>query len=253
VVRAGPPLLYLATAGGLALTARSLLGHPAPLPLAAGCLAGYLGLVAAGVAIPRLAMWGETICVVPDARDLALTFALLPPLALSAAALLDKRGFHGTFFVRGQEASDHPGTIKHLSDNGHEIGACGAGSDRWLALRRREVIADDLRRGVEAIERATGERPALLQPPGGLVTPAIAQAASRLDLDLVGWSASPPRAPRDARALVGHLLPSLRAGAIVSLAGPPGDMVIEALPALLDGLADRGWKASALSAMLDEE
>jgi peptidoglycan/xylan/chitin deacetylase (PgdA/CDA1 family) len=251
-VRAGPPLLYLTTAGGLALTARSLLGHPAPLPLAAGCFVGYLGLLAAGVAIPRLAMWGETLCSLPDARDLALTFTLPPPLALAAASLLARRGARGTFFLRGQEASEHPEILKELSVDGHEIGARSFGADRWLALRRREAVADDLRRSVEAIERATGERPALWQPPDGLVTPAIAQAASQLDLDLVGWSASPPRAPRDARTLVSRLLPSLRAGAIVSLAGPPGDMVIEALPALLDGLADRGWKASTLSAMLDD-
>lgn len=251
-VRVGAPLLYLATAGGLALTARSLLGHPAPLPVAAGCLAGYLGLVAAGVAIPRLAMWGEILCSLPGARDLALTFELGPPLALAAAALLEERGARASFFVRGQEAAEDPDAIKELSARGHEVGTLGSGEGRRLVLRRPEAIADDLRRSVEAIERATGERPAFFQPPGGLVTPGIVEAAGQLDLDLVGWSARAPRAPRTARVLVASLLPALRAGAIVSLGGPPGARVIEALPALLDGVAGRGWKVAPLHALLDE-
>jgi peptidoglycan/xylan/chitin deacetylase (PgdA/CDA1 family) len=252
LVRAGPPLLYLATAGGLALTARSLLGHPAPLPLAAGCFAGYLGLVAAGVVLPRLGMWGETICSLPGAGDLALTFELPPPLALAAADLLEAREARATFFVRGQEAVEHPDSIKEIIRRGHEVGTRGFDGGRRLLLRRPEAITDDLRRSVEAIERATGERPLLLQPPGGLVTPGIVQAAATLDLDLIGWTIRAPRTPRTARVLVASVLPALRAGAIVSLGGPPDNLVIEALPGLLDGLAGRGWKVGTLSAMLDE-
>lgn len=258
-MRPGPPLLYLSTAGGLALSARAMLGHPPPLPAALGCLGGYLALVMLGVAFPRLQMWGEVICSARSERGLALTFddGPHPEHTRTVARHLKKFGARATFFVIGEKAERHPDLLRELVDQGHEVGVHGYRIDRWLTLRSAEAAHDDLARCVEVIERATGERPDLFRPPYGLVTPRIVRATDELDLDIIGWSARAldGLARTTADQLLRRAVPALRGGAILCLhdAAERDDrlpVAPGALPALLAAVAERNLTAVTISELL---
>ena len=247
--RPGHWLIHLATAGGLVLTGRGVLGHLPPLPVALGCLGSYLGLIALGVARPRLGMWSP---VQRPARDapavaLALDAGPLPALTLEAAQHLRRADAHATFFVLGERAAAHPDVLRALLDQGHEIGVLGHSPDRWLSLRRPAAVRDALSRAVEAITKACDRRPDLLLPPGGLVTPALAQAASDLDLDLVAADVRVDARAKD--QALDRSLPAVRGGAVLALT--EGEATVAALPALLDAIAARGLRARSLAELLD--
>ena len=199
-VRAGPALLYLTTAGGLALSVRALRGHPPSLPVAGLLLASYLALITLGMAIPRLQMWGDVLCSAPRARGLALTLEIHDPEDLRACLrVLLHLGVKATLFVPRALASSEGPALREARLQGHDVGLL-APADRWLFARPVPAVFDELARGVEALEHALGERPSLLRIPGW-ISPRLVRAASELELHLVGWSALAHQEPRDGAVL----------------------------------------------------
>jgi peptidoglycan-N-acetylglucosamine deacetylase len=258
-VRPGPPLLYLATAGGLALTAHSLAGHPLPLPWALGAMASYLGVVGLGAALPRLEMWGDVLWRVPGGRGVALTFdhGPHPVHTLAIATALQKRSAAATFFQTGEKAERMPHVARALCEAGHEVGIHAFHDDRWLALRRLGTVRDELRRAVEALDRATGRRPLLFRPPGGLLNPRIARACDELELEIVGWSGQAldgrPGAPP--AQLAARASRALRDGAIVRLSDDAGQgdqapQVLAALPEIMAALDARNLCCVGVTALV---
>ena len=258
-MRLGPPLLYVATAGGLALTTRAVLGHRPSLAVALGYLGGYLGLVALGSFVPRLEMWGEVLCSAPGGLGVALTFDDGPhPVHTPAvAAILAARKTKATFFAIGEKVARHPEVIRKLHTDGHEIGIHGHRVDRWLGFRGARAVKDDLSRAVRAVEDATGRRPTLFRPPYGVTNPRIVAAADELDLDVIGWSvrAFDGIARTKADAIASRVARGLGSGAIVCMHDAPevGDRrpaVLDALPAILDALDARNLRALTVSELL---
>jgi peptidoglycan/xylan/chitin deacetylase (PgdA/CDA1 family) len=73
--------------------------------------------------------------------------------------LLDEHGIHGTFYVPGDTAERHEDAVRPIAERGHEIGHHGhlhLRSDRISADAQREEID----RGLEALDRCFGVRPA---------------------------------------------------------------------------------------------
>lgn len=240
-MRTGPPLLYLTTAAGLALTARAALGPPPPMAASLGCLAGYLGLVALGVARPGLAMWAEVVNRVEGARGVALTFdADDLGRARSIARRLGRA--RGTFFVAGEACQAQPDLARALADAGHEIATCGMRRDPWLFARPAARISDDVARSLDAAERASGQRPASLRPHRGRTSPRVARAAADLDLDLVGWALS---APGGAAAA---LASRVEGGDVLALGCD--EATEAALPALLSAIDDRNLHTNTVGELL---
>lgn len=224
--RPGPPLLYLATAGGIGLTARALLGHPPSLPLALGFLGGYLGLVILGVALPRLQMWGEVLCSLQDDRGVALTLEVRSPEQLQAALpVLRAHEARATFFVPRAVVLSSAPLLREVVAEGHDLGLLGHLSDPWFFARPAERIHDELARGIEAFQERLGARPWLLRSPGGRLSPRLARVASELELTLVGWSQEGAGEPRG--------------GAVVRVRGGEAPAGYPELPDILGRIAAR--------------
>lgn len=94
-----------------------------------------------------------------------------PELTRTISAWLAGRGWPSTFFVVGNEAERHPDLLAELVDAGHEVGLHGF-EHRPLAELGADEFAAQLDRGVRAIERATGQRPAGFRAPQFSLTPA---------------------------------------------------------------------------------
>jgi peptidoglycan/xylan/chitin deacetylase (PgdA/CDA1 family) len=255
-------LLHVATLGALALLARSLLRGPVPLWIAGLALAGYVGLVLAGVLVLRLGMFVDVLSRGPrDARGVALTFddGPSPEHTPRVLALLDEAGVKATFFVIGHKAKAHPALIKRIADEGHALGVHGYAHDRLFSLRTPDVVRADLARAIEAIEAATGQVPTLFRPPVGHTSPRMASALKSFDLRVIGWSARGLDGLRGARAerVARRIVPRLRDGAIVLLhdAAELDDFEpasVKALPKILEAMRAQNLPGVRVDEWLDE-
>lgn len=237
-------VMYLATVGGLALAVKSLVSGPPPLWLALGALVAYVLLITAGVVFARFSMFADVVSRGPaGAHGVALTFddGPDPQSTPQILDLLDEADAKAAFFAIGRKAEAHPALIRDIVSRGHVIGLHGYEHDTLMALRLPWQVRADLERGLDALERITGERPTLYRAPVGHVSPAMARVVGDLGLTVVGWSVKSLDGWSGARpaGVVGRVLPHLRDGSIVLLhdAAARGDFVpasVGALPELLE-------------------
>jgi peptidoglycan/xylan/chitin deacetylase (PgdA/CDA1 family) len=244
-----PPLrlaLYAATAAVLALTGYSVVAHPPSLFWALAVFAGYASLMFGGVFVLRWRVFVDALVRAPrGARGVALTFddGPHPRWTLRVLDLLAERGAHATFFLMGRKAEAYPEVVRAILERGHSVGLHSYAHDRFFALRGERRVREDLERGIAALEKITGRRPALFRPPIGHTNPVIARVADSLDLVVVGWTIAGRDGVARARpdAVAARVRRDLCDGAIVLLHDAPerGDRepaAVRALPAILDAI-----------------
>jgi len=101
---------------------------------------------------------------------------------------LSRSGASATFFVLGRHVAEQPALARRIEAEGHEVALHG------MDHRRHDVLSApdaerELAAGIEAIETATGQRPAWYRPPFGVASPTLAQVCEQLGLRLAYWSA----------------------------------------------------------------
>lgn len=156
-------------------------GAPADRPLRRRAL-----LTAAG---PLLRPVSCTMCVDTSDRVVSLTYDDGPDPAQTPALLdlLADRGVRATFFVLADAAVAHPGLVRRIVAEGHELALHGADHTRLSTLPDREAVAvvADARRRVEAV---AGVPVRLFRPPYGAHTAGSLRGWRALGLDVVIWS-----------------------------------------------------------------
>jgi len=243
--------------GGLALLARSLLGDPPPLWLAVTALLVYVVFATLGVVFPQLETYGDVLW--RGSHGVALTFddGPHPETTRRVLAILAGRGQRATFFVVGRKVALYPDVVKEIHDAGHALGLHGYHHDRLFSFKSPAYVRADIERTQQAIEAACGERPSLFRPPIGHVSSRTARGASLAGVALVAWSLrvfDGVAKPAPERVLA-RIRRGLRPGAIVLLhdAAERDDFEptsIEALPAILDLIAERGLRCLRIDEML---
>jgi peptidoglycan/xylan/chitin deacetylase (PgdA/CDA1 family) len=190
-------------------------------------------------------------------RRIALTFDDGPDPAWTPriAAALAARDVRSTFFLVGRRAAEHPSAVRAVIDAGHEVANHGwSHRSLWLCGPRR--TADEVLRAQEQLAELSGAAPRFFRPPWGMVNAALWGVLRRARLRCVFWSIQPEGLrPQAAPDQAGHVLARAHAGAIVDLhdaegvAGAPGRLAA-ALPAMIDGLRDRGYTLTTLAGLL---
>jgi peptidoglycan-N-acetylglucosamine deacetylase len=183
----------------------------------------------------------------------ALTFDDGPDPDATPAVLdaLDAAGAQATFFLVGEQLLVHHELGAEVARRGHAVGLHGFHHE---AHDRVTDVADDLRRGLDAVESATGTRPAVFRPPYGRASAATGAACEELGLQLVYWSGwGMDWEPIPAERISDLVLRDLADGTVVVLHDSARyayrDSAIptaEALPAILEGAAERGLAAATL-------
>ncbi|CAB1128779.1 NodB homology domain-containing protein [Candidatus Hydrogenisulfobacillus filiaventi] len=156
---------------------------------------------------------------------------------------------HATFMLGGRWAEQHADLARSLVQAGMEVGNHGW-NHAHPSLQDPEALAADIRRSSAAIAAVTGAQPALYAPPYGELNPRILGAARANGLTLVMWTIDTIdwRPASDPATIVRRVLGRARPGAIVLM--HPTDRTVEALPAVLKGLAAKGYQVVTVSDLL---
>ena len=225
-----------------------------------------IGAVAAGVAVAGLAahgtwhrnswIFGPALNRLPGSGAVgSITFDDGPnpratPLILD---VLKAEGVSATFFVLGRHADRWPELVRRMADEGHQIGNHGYWH-RKLHRRSPAYVRDDLTRGAEAIQRASGVRPQVFRAPHGFRNPWVTPIARSLGERTIGWSLGVWDSARPgADEIVRRALTGMRRGSILLLHDGDGYdadgdrlQTAQALPGIIHGLRARGFRFETL-------
>ncbi|MGL3805730.1 polysaccharide deacetylase family protein [Paeniglutamicibacter sp. R2-26] len=151
-----------------------------------------------------------------------------------------------TFFVVGPNAEARPQMLARMLAEGHEIGN-HTWNHRVLTSLSPGSVSREIGTVSEVVEDATGVAPTLLRPPYGATNKTVKKVAGApvilWDVDTLDWKV------RDAKKVVSNTLRDTKPGSIV-LMHDIHSSTVEAVPAILKGLAAKGYHFVTVSELL---
>jgi len=171
--------------------------------------------------------------------------------------ILSRHGVPAAFFPLGRHAERHPRLIRMISSQGHLIGNHTYGH-RHVIFLSREAVRQELLRCSRLIADITGQRPRFFRPPRGLFGWNALREASRMGMRTVLWTCSPRDWTRPGATIIARrVLTGSRRGSIVLLHDAKyndpeedRDQTVRALPVIIEGLRDRGYRLVSLPELI---
>jgi peptidoglycan/xylan/chitin deacetylase (PgdA/CDA1 family) len=190
-----------------------------------------------------------------SAKVVALTFDDCDSTSNVSAVLniLEANDIKATFFVMGEAAADHPGSIRAISSAGMGIGNHSYNHPDLSALSSGR-IQNELNRSEKAILNATEKstKP-LFRPPYGSYSPAVLNAAGAMDytsaimwnIDTVDWSGA------SATLIYSRVVDNISPGSIVLMhCNSEAANTKYALQNIINNLSSRGYSFATVSQLL---
>lgn len=164
--------------------------------------------------------------------------------------MLRARNIKATFFVIGRSVDLYPNVVRRTVAEGHEIGN-HTHTHRLLSKLGESEVRSELSRCHEAVSRAAGVQMKVMRPPyGGLLQAQREMVHAEFGYPTILWSVDPLDWKRPGAGVVTQrILKGTSAGAIV-LAHDLHASTVDAMPATLDGLLQRGFKFVTVSQLL---
>jgi peptidoglycan/xylan/chitin deacetylase (PgdA/CDA1 family) len=191
----------------------------------------------------------------PDNR-LALTFDVTwgEKELTAIRGVLAGSGVKATFFVGGTFLGNHPTAVRQLAAEGHEIGTLGQKIIDLSALPENEVTSN-LLASQSALAKMLGGPVRYFRPPQGPATPSVVTAARAANLITVTSSLdAEDYKGLKAEQIADRVLKSAQKGDIVLLSASDwSPETTKALPAIIKGLQERGFKLVRVSELVPQE
>lgn len=164
--------------------------------------------------------------------------------------ILRARNIKATFYVVGRNVDLYPQIVRRTVAEGHEIGNHSYTHRLYTKLSDSEVRAD-LTRCRDAVVRAAGVQPRTLRPPyGGLLQRQREMVHAEFGYPTILWNVDPLDWKRPGPSVVcSRILSATTPGSIV-LAHDLHGSTVDAMPATLDGLLQRGFQFVTVSQLL---
>lgn len=187
-----------------------------------------------------------------DGKFIAMTFDD-GPHPQNTPRLLDilrARNIKATFYVIGRNVDLYPQIVRRAVAEGHEIGNHSY-THRLLTKLSDSEVRDDLARCRDAIGRAAGVQPRTLRPPyGGFLQRQREMVHAEFGYPTIMWNVDPLDWKRPGTSVVtSRILSNTTPGSIV-LAHDLHGTTVDAMPATLDGLLQRGFQFVTVSQLL---
>jgi peptidoglycan-N-acetylglucosamine deacetylase len=220
-----------------------------------GGLALFVGLMAYGLGAEGSTLLGPALVRLERDGDAALTFDDGPsPDTARILDILKEKKVKATFFLCGAAVERYPDIARRIVAEGHELGN-HTYSHPYLHLKSRASIAAEIDRAQDAIEAATGVRPAYFRPPHGVRWFSLWPVLEERGMTLALWNSFPTEGASPAGEIVERAMARLVPGAIILLhdgreARPHGQdlrpATVEALPRIIDGARAKGFEFTLL-------
>jgi peptidoglycan/xylan/chitin deacetylase (PgdA/CDA1 family) len=192
-----------------------------------------------------------------DVNKVAITFDDGPNTSATPAIMkiLDDAGVKATFFLVGKALDAEPGIARDLYDHGHLLGNHSYHHDDWRWMDPRYP---ELARTQDAFARQIGDCPVWFRPPHGQKTPMMARVVNEHHMEIALWDVSVGDwATDDAAEIARKVVERARPGSIIDLHdgidGKPWidrSAVADAMPAIVDGLRDKGLEPVRLDELV---
>ena len=194
-------------------------------------------------------------------RVVALTFddGPNPPYTEQVIDILRRNGTRATFFVEGQAAADHPDAVKLLRDAGMAIGSHSYAHSEDLPAMQATDFRYDLGRAEAVLEGILGHKLQLYRAPFGKTSATMLNELRNAGYTSIGWDVdSTDWRETSPDEIAGRVLLEAHAGAIVLLhdgalgqGNSDRSGTVEALPAIVAGLRERGYELVTVPDILD--
>lgn len=164
--------------------------------------------------------------------------------------MLRARNIKATFYVVGRNVDEYPQIVRRTVAEGHEIGNHSY-THRLLSKMSDSAVLEDLARCRDAVGRAAGVQPRTMRPPyGGLLQRQRELVMAQFGYPTIMWNVDPLDWKRPGAGVVAsRILGNTTPGSIV-LAHDLHASTIDAMPAALDGLLQRGYRFVTVSQLL---
>lgn len=236
-----------------------MLAGRTPVPGRVRVVAAAAVLAVTGLVAWQLLHWSDpSITRAASERPIvALTFddGLNGGDTRATAAILEQFDARGTFFVVGRTAVEQSDLARQLVERGHLIANHSYDHPR---ASRWDVLYRQIPRAQQAFADTIGACPSFYRPPWGVQTPFVNGAVHRAGMRTVLWDVEVADWDEtDSARLAANVLAKVRPGSIILLhdgtegkAGADHSVMVNALPAILAGLHDRGLTPVRLDDLL---
>jgi len=173
-------------------------------------------------------------------------------------AVLREHQVPATFFVCGRNVEKHPGLLRRIVAEGHEVGN-HTYSHLFVYFKSRRRIGEEIDRTQAIIEQVVGFRPKVFRPPYGARWFGLVPTLVERGMHLILWSATGYDWKKDVKGIVESALQELKPGAVVLLhdgreTRPAADIdrhrTVLALPNIIVGARQRGYTFARLKDFL---
>jgi peptidoglycan/xylan/chitin deacetylase (PgdA/CDA1 family) len=195
-----------------------------------------------------------------DRKQVTLTFDD-GPAEMFTDQILDVLREHrapGTFFVCGRNVEKRPEILKRIVAEGHAVGNHTL-THPYLFFKSRRLMAEEIDRTQEIIERVVGFRPKIFRPPYGSRWFGLVPTLEARGMKLIQWSAMGYDWVKDAEGIVASVLKQVHPGAVILLhdgreTRDPSEVdrapTVKALPEIIRSLRSQGYEFVPLSNFL---
>ncbi|MFT5466670.1 MAG: peptidoglycan/xylan/chitin deacetylase (PgdA/CDA1 family) [Verrucomicrobiales bacterium] len=164
--------------------------------------------------------------------------------------MLKQRNIRATFFVVGPNSKNHPGILRRMVAEGHEIA-----NHTWthgdMTKVSQAAVRKELNDSRDAIVAATGIAPKLWRPPYGAVNSNLKNwIKQEYGYPTIMWSVDPMDWKRPGASVVADRLVSGTGNGGILLAHDIHKPTIDAMPSALDRLMAKGYKFVTVSQLI---
>jgi peptidoglycan/xylan/chitin deacetylase (PgdA/CDA1 family) len=164
--------------------------------------------------------------------------------------MLRERNVKATFYVIGRNVDLYPNVLRRTVSEGHEVGN-HTYSHPILSKLSDSAVREELTKCRDAVARAAGVQPRTMRPPyGALLQRQREWVRAELNYPTIMWSVDPLDWKRPgASVITSRMLAGTTPGAIL-LAHDLHAGTVDAMPATIDGLLNKGYKFVTVSQLL---